>query len=83
MGKMTIAIKSILLFSLALVVVTITASGYLYRENKGYQMENHRLIVVNDSILSENMELKDRLLQREASAEKKIIPGNFKTKENK
>ena len=81
MGKTTIAIKSALFFSLSLFVVLTIASGYLYRENKTYQNENHRLVVVNDSILSENIELKNRL-QREASVERKNIPADFKTKEN-
>lgn len=81
MGKTTTAIKSALFFSLALFIVLTIASGYLYRENKTYQNENHRLIVVNDSILSENIELKNRL-QREASVERKNSPADFKTKEN-
>ena len=81
MEKTTTAIKSALFFSLALFIVLTIASGYLYRENKTYQNENHRLIVVNDSILSENIELKNRL-QREASVERKNIPADFKMKEN-
>ena len=66
----------------AIFIVVTTASGYLYRQNKSYQFENQRLIIVNDSVLSENIELKNELRQK-SSTVLKASSGNFKTKEIK
>jgi dTDP-4-dehydrorhamnose 3,5-epimerase-like enzyme len=80
MGKGTVKIKYIFLFLLAGFLLLTTASGYLYKKNKTYQYENRRLIIINDSILSENIELKNALqLKRSAAA----IQGNFKMGETK
>ena len=57
-----------------------TASGVLYQRNKTYQNENRRLIILNDSILSENIELKNALQQKRSSA---AIGRNFKMGESK
>ena len=73
-------IKSTLFFLLGLFIVMTTTSGYLYHENKSYQHENQRLVIVNDSILSENIELKNRL-QQKGTAAMQHIGGPFKTKE--
>lgn len=59
-------IKPVLLILFAGAVLLITASGYLYKENKSYQYENQRLIILNDSILSENIELKNALRQKQS-----------------
>ena len=58
------------------------ASGYLFYENKSYQYQNHRLIIVNDSILSENIELKNALQQRKISTAIRMAGENFKLREN-
>lgn len=59
-------------------VVLTAASGYLYRQNKSYQYQNQRLIVVNDSILSENIELKNALLQKRPTVFKAVPEKNQK-----
>jgi hypothetical protein len=64
------------------VMLLIAASGYLYFQNKTYQHENHRLIVLNDSILSENIELKNALQQKSPTVFK-AAPVNFKKKDSK
>ena len=61
----------------ALLVVFAVAFALLYRQNKQYQFQNQRLIIVNDSILSENIELKNALKQK-TSTVLKIRPENFK-----
>jgi len=63
-----IQIKSIFFFLLVGFVVVSTISGFLYKQNKTYEFENRRLILVNDSVLSENLELKNALLQKRSSA---------------
>lgn len=73
-------IKSVLFFLLGLFILFITTSGYLYHENKSYQHENQRLIIQNDSILSENIELKNRL-QHKGTAVTENIERHFKSKE--
>ena len=83
MAKTPVKIKSVLFFLLAGLMVLTMASGYLYRENKTYQNENHRLIILNDSILSENIELKNYLQQKQPSAAFKGVPETLKTKGNK
>jgi hypothetical protein len=72
-----------IVFLLTGVFIVITAaSGYLYRQNKSYQFENQRLIIVNDSILSENLELKNALRQKPSTV-LKAASENIKTKEIK
>jgi hypothetical protein len=75
-------IKIIFFVLLVCFVVLSTMSGYLYRENKKYQYENRRLIVVNDSVLSENLELKNSLLQKPSSALIKNGSENFQNEGN-
>jgi hypothetical protein len=75
--------KTILFLLLATFVVLTAASGYLYNQNKNYQYENRRLIIVNDSILSENLELKNWLRQNRSSTVLKVPSENFKTKASK
>jgi hypothetical protein len=72
-----------LVFLFAAIFIAITAvSGYLYRKNKSYRFENQRLIIVNDSILSENLELKNEVRQK-SSTVMKAASENFKRKEFK
>ncbi|MGZ3923036.1 MAG: hypothetical protein ACXVBJ_04665 [Flavisolibacter sp.] len=80
MRKTPKLIKSTLFFLVGLFIVMTTTSGYLYHQNKSYQHENQRLVVLNDSILSENIELKNRL-QQKGTAAMQNIGGRFKTKE--
>jgi hypothetical protein len=75
--------KTILFLLLSTFVVLTTASGYLYNQNKNYQYENQRLIIVNDSILSENLELKNWVRQNKSSTVLKVPSENFKTKASK
>lgn len=65
----------------AFIVIT-AASAYLYHQNKHYQFENERLIIVNDSVLSENIELKNELRQK-SSTILKAASENFKTEKTK
>jgi hypothetical protein len=74
--------RSVLFLFIAGLIFFTAASGYLYRQNKNYQFQNQRLIILNDSILSENIELKNALQQKKPTVFK-AVPGNFKTKENK
>lgn len=80
MRKTPKGIKPVLFFLLGLFIVFTTTSGYLYHENKSYQHENQRLIILNDSILSENIELKNRL-QHKGPAVTQNVEEHFKTKE--
>lgn len=64
-------------------LVLMVASGFLYQQNRIYQNQNRRLIILNDSILSENMELKNALQQEKNSASLNAKHGKFKTKKNK
>jgi hypothetical protein len=64
------------------VLLLTAASGYLYRQNKSYQHQNQRLIILNDSILSENIELKNELKKKKPTVFK-AVPGNFKKKEKR
>lgn len=58
----------VFLFSMVAVLFAfITASGYLYHQNRSYQYQNQRLIILNDSILSENIELKNALHQKSSA----------------
>jgi len=75
-------LKKVFFLLAAVVIVIIAASGYLYRQNKSYQLENQRLIIVNDSILSENIELKNEL-RKKSSTVLKAASENFKKKEIK
>jgi len=75
-------IKIIFFVLLVCFVVLSTMSGYLYQENKKYQYQNRRLIVVNDSVLSENLELKNSLLQKPSSALIKNGRENFQNEGN-
>jgi dTDP-4-dehydrorhamnose 3,5-epimerase-like enzyme len=63
-------------------MMLIFTSTYLYRENRSYQQENHRLIVSNDSILSVNIELKNQL-QQKGRAAMRSFDDNVKTKKSK
>ena len=63
--------------------VFVSASGYLYRQKQSYQFENRRLVLQNDSILSENIELKNALQLKRSPAVFKAVTGNFKTGEKK
>jgi hypothetical protein len=72
-------LKGIIILLATVFVVISVASGYLYQKNKSYRIENRRLIIVNDSILSENLELKNELRQK-SSTVLKGSPENFKTK---
>lgn len=73
-------IKSVFFFLVGLFIVFTATSGYLYHENKSYQHENQRLIILNDSILSENIELKNRLQQKRTAATENL-ERHFKSKE--
>jgi hypothetical protein len=77
-GKLRAAL---FLFAVGVIFLTAT-SGYLYRQNKNYQYQNQRLIILNDSILSENIELKNTLQQKKPTVFK-AVPENFKKKENR
>jgi dTDP-4-dehydrorhamnose 3,5-epimerase-like enzyme len=63
-------------------MMLIFTSTYLYSENRSYQLENHRLIVSNDSILSVNIELKNQL-QQKGRAAMRSFDDNVKTKKSK
>jgi hypothetical protein len=78
----TVKLKRAIFLLGAIFIVLTAASGYLYRQNKSYQFENQRLIIVNDSILSENIELKNELRQK-SSTVLKAASENFKTREIK
>jgi hypothetical protein len=72
--------RALFLFAAGIIVLS-AASGYLYRQNKNYQFQNQRLIILNDSILSENIELKNSLQQKKPTVFK-AVPDNFKKKEH-
>lgn len=78
-----VKLKRVVFLLLTAFIVIMTASGYLYRQNKNYQYQNQRLIVVNDSILSENIELKNALRQNSSTVLKKAFSENFKKREGK
>lgn len=75
-------LRKVVFLLMGVFIVITAASGYLYHQNKSYQFENQRLIIVNDSILSENIELKNALRQK-PSAVSKAASENIKTKEIK
>jgi hypothetical protein len=75
-------LKGIIILLATVFVIVSAASGYLYHKNKSYRFENQRLIIVNDSILSENIELKNELRQKSWSV-LKASSENFKMKEVK
>jgi hypothetical protein len=58
---------------LAVFIVLTVAMGYLYHQNKNYQYRNRRLIIVNDSVLSENLELRNALLNSKQPTVFKIV----------
>lgn len=58
---------------LAVFIVLTAATGYVYHQNKNYQYRNRRLIIVNDSVLSENLELKNSLLNSKSPSVFKIV----------
>ena len=76
-----VKLKRFLFLLLAVFIVLTAASGYLYRENKSYRLENQRLILVNDSILSENIELRNALKEKSTTVLK--ASENFKKREIK
>ena len=82
MKRAQLQVKSFLYLLLAGFLLMGSASGYLFYENKSYQHQNHRLIIVNDSILSENIELKNALQQRRFSTAIRMASENFKLREN-
>jgi hypothetical protein len=75
-------LRRIVFLFMGVFIVITAASGYLYRQNKSYQFENQRLIIINDSILSENLELKNSLRQK-SSTVLKAASENTKKKEIK
>lgn len=82
MKKNAVWVRRALFLFAAGIIVLSAASGYLYRQNENYQFQNQRLIILNDSILSENIELKNSLLQKKPTVFK-AVPENFKKKEDK
>ena len=76
-----VKLKRILLLLVAVFIISATASGYLYHKNKSYRYQNQRLIIVNDSILSENIELKNALRRNSSTVLKKVSSENFKKRE--
>jgi predicted solute-binding protein len=82
MGRMPISVRRVLFLLLGLLVVVSFTSMFLYRENKSYQHQNQRLIILNDSILSVNIELKNQLQQKGTAAMERINE-NVKTRKNK
>jgi dTDP-4-dehydrorhamnose 3,5-epimerase-like enzyme len=82
MGRTPLKTRRILFLFLGVFVVLTFTSTYLYRENKSYQHENRRLLILNDSILSVNIELKGQL-QQKGTATIGTIDENVKTKKNK
>jgi cell division protein FtsL len=77
-----VKLKRVVFLLLALFVVVTSASGYLYRQNKSYQYQNQRLIIMNDSILSENIELKN-VLKQNSPAVLKVASESFKMRRSK
>jgi hypothetical protein len=77
-----VKLKGVVFLLLAVFIFLTTASGYLYHKNRNYQHENQRLIILNDSILSENIELKNALDQKRSTVFK-AAPEDFKKKEKK
>lgn len=53
-----------------IILLLSAISGNLYRKNRIYEWENRQLLIQNDSILSENIELKNSLINRSASQKK-------------
>jgi hypothetical protein len=82
MKKNAVKLRTTLFLFAGALILFVIASGYLYRQNRNYQYQNQRLIILNDSILSENIELKNALQQKKPTVFK-AVPGNFKKKENK
>lgn len=82
MRRGRVQIKIIFFVLFVCFVVLCTISAFLYQENKTYQYENRRLILVNDSVLSENLELKNTLLQKPSSALIKNGRENFQNEGN-
>jgi len=78
MRRAGVQIKILFYLLLGCFVVMGTVSGYVYRENKALQYQNRRLILVNDSVLSENLELKNSLLQKRSSAATSNVWEKFK-----
>lgn len=74
-----VRLKKVLFISTVVLFVLAAASGLLYRENKTYRVENQRLIIVNDSILSENIELKNALKQKSFT----VLKGSSETLKTK
>lgn len=52
-----------LVLATGLIVLSLI-TGYLYRQTENYLDENHRLIVINDSLLSVNIELRNALASK-------------------
>jgi hypothetical protein len=83
MRKIPVKLGSVLFFLSIGLLLFIASSGYLYHQNNTYRNENRRLIILNDSVLSENIELKNALQQKRSSSAFKSVPENLKTKEIK
>jgi len=49
------------LFVVALIVILLLFSGSLYKQNRAISSENRRLMIMNDSVISANIELNRQL----------------------
>jgi hypothetical protein len=81
MNAGVIKLRVIFFSMVGVLFVLTTASGYLYHQNRNYQNQNQRLIILNDSILSENIELKNALHPKSSAAFQPST--NLKTGERK
>jgi hypothetical protein len=52
---------SVRLFVVALIVILLLFSGSLYKQNRAISSENRRLMIMNDSVISANIELNRQL----------------------
>lgn len=67
MKKGAVRITSIPFLIIAGFIALAIVSGKLYHQNKMYQQKNRRLIILNDSILSVNIELQNALKQKDSA----------------
>ena len=60
--------NTVIIYLLGSIVVVLSfAALFLYRQQTSMVQENRFLILQNDSILSENIELKNQLLQKQTA----------------